>query len=77
MPEVHDSPNPSVAEHIRRFEETGGRPRLWRLIVSAGPEYAAYRTRTTREIPVVLLEPVGQRPPRNTAQSTSSLRPST
>ncbi|MEU7928948.1 nitroreductase family deazaflavin-dependent oxidoreductase [Micromonospora sp. NPDC049801] len=27
MPEVHDSPNTWVAEHIRRFEETGGRPR--------------------------------------------------
>ena len=39
--------------------------------------YAAYRTRTMREIPEVLLEPVGQRPPGNAAQSTSSLRPST
>jgi hypothetical protein len=27
MPEVHDSPNAWVTEHIRRFEETGGRPR--------------------------------------------------
>ncbi|MGI5523437.1 nitroreductase family deazaflavin-dependent oxidoreductase [Micromonospora sp. CA-259024] len=27
MPTVHDSPNAWVAEHIRRFEETGGRPR--------------------------------------------------
>ncbi|MFI0351408.1 nitroreductase family deazaflavin-dependent oxidoreductase [Actinomadura sp. 9N407] len=27
MAEVHDSPNAWVAEHIRRFEETGGRPR--------------------------------------------------
>ncbi|GAA3164117.1 nitroreductase family deazaflavin-dependent oxidoreductase [Planomonospora alba] len=136
MPGVHDSPNPWVAEHIRRFQETGGRPRpgvndlllttrgrrtgeprrtalvygldgdryvlvasdrgadrhpawylnlladpcvtvqvgteaftararpagaaerppLWRLMVSARPEYAAYQARTTREIPVVLLE---------------------
>lgn len=138
MPEVHDSPNAWVAEHIRRFEETDGRPRsgvndlllttrgrksgelrrtalvygrdgdlyvlaasnrgaehhpawylnlladpyvtvqigtetftararpateaerphLWRLMVSAMPEYAAYQERTTREIPVVLLERV-------------------
>ncbi|MFG2052111.1 nitroreductase family deazaflavin-dependent oxidoreductase [Micromonospora sp. NPDC048935] len=138
MPEVHDSPNAWVAEHIRRFEETGGRPRpgvndlllttrgrqtgklrrtalvfardgdhyvlaasnrgadrhpawylnlladpyvtvqvgtetfgayarpatagerphLWRLMVSARSEYAAYQQRSTREIPVVLLEPV-------------------
>ncbi|MEV4003406.1 nitroreductase family deazaflavin-dependent oxidoreductase [Actinomadura sp. NPDC049753] len=136
MPEVHDSPNAWVAEHIRRFEETGGRPRpgvndlllttrgrksgelrrtalvygrdgdryvvaasnrgadrhpawylnlladpnvtvqvgkdtftararrataaerprLWRLMVSAMPEYAAYQEQTSREIPVVLLE---------------------
>ena len=27
MPEVHDNPNAWVAEHIRRFEQTGGRPR--------------------------------------------------
>jgi deazaflavin-dependent oxidoreductase (nitroreductase family) len=138
IPEVHDSPNAWVTEHIRRFEETGGRPRpgvndlllttrgrksgelrrtalvyerdggryvlaasnrgadhhpawylnlladpyvtvqagtetfaararpatvaerphLWRLMVSAMPEYAAYQERTTREIPVVLLERV-------------------
>jgi len=138
MPEVHDNPNPWVVEHIRRFEETGGRPRpgvndlllttrgrktgelrrtalvygcdgdryvlaasnrganhhpawylnlladpyvtvqvgpetftararpaaeaerphLWRLIVSAMPQYAAYQERTTREIPVVVLERV-------------------
>jgi deazaflavin-dependent oxidoreductase (nitroreductase family) len=27
MPEVHDSPNAWIAEHIRRFEATGGQPR--------------------------------------------------
>ncbi|MEV4117494.1 nitroreductase family deazaflavin-dependent oxidoreductase [Micromonospora sp. NPDC049645] len=138
MPEVHDSPNAWVAEHIRRFEETGGRPRpgvndlllttrgrktgelrrtalvyerdgdryvlaasnrgadhhpawylnlladpyvtvqvgtetfrayarpatagerprLWHLMVSVRSEYAAYQQRITREIPVVLMEPV-------------------
>ncbi|MFF0152379.1 nitroreductase family deazaflavin-dependent oxidoreductase [Micromonospora sp. NPDC005203] len=137
MPEVHDSLNAWVAEHIRRFEETDGRPRpgvndlllttrgrrtgelrrtvlvyqrdgdryvlaasnrgadnhpawylnlladpyvtvhvgterfsayarpatagerpqLWRLMVSANSEYAAYQQQTTRTIPVVLLEP--------------------
>ncbi|MEV6246549.1 nitroreductase/quinone reductase family protein [Streptomyces sp. NPDC051742] len=24
---VHDNPNPRIADHIRRFEETGGHPR--------------------------------------------------
>jgi deazaflavin-dependent oxidoreductase (nitroreductase family) len=136
MPEVHDSPNNWIAEHIRRFEATGGqprpgindlllttrgrktgklrrtplvyqrdgdhyvlaasnrgadhhpawylnlladpqvtvqvgtetfttrarpastaeRPRLWRLWISAMPQYATYQEQTTREIPVVLLE---------------------
>jgi hypothetical protein len=27
MPRVHDSPDPWITEDIRRFEETGGRPR--------------------------------------------------
>jgi hypothetical protein len=27
MAQVHDSPNSWIAEHIRCFEETGGRPR--------------------------------------------------
>jgi deazaflavin-dependent oxidoreductase (nitroreductase family) len=136
MPEVHDSPSAWVAEHIRRFEETGGRPRpgvhdlllttrgrrtgelrrtalvyerdgnryvvaasnrgadhhpawylnlladpdvtvqvgtetfavrarpasaaerphLWDLMTSARSEYADYQRRTSREIPVVLLQ---------------------
>jgi deazaflavin-dependent oxidoreductase (nitroreductase family) len=138
MPEIHDSPNAWVAEHIRRFEETGGRPRpgvndlllttrgrktgnlrrtalvyqrdgdryvlvasnrgadrhpawylnlladphvtvqigietfaararpatmaerphLWRLVVSAMPQYADYQEQTAREIPVIVLERV-------------------
>lgn len=138
MPEVHDSPNPWVAEHIRHFEETGGRPRpgmndlllttrgrisgklrrtalvyerdgdryilaasnrgadhhpawylnlladphvtvqigmqsfaaqarpaapterprLWNLMVAAMPEYMAFQEQTTRQIPVILLEPM-------------------
>ena len=32
------------------------KPRLWRLMVSIWPEYEEYQTRTTREIPVVILE---------------------
>ncbi|WP_169806652.1 nitroreductase/quinone reductase family protein [Microtetraspora malaysiensis] len=34
------------------------RPHLWRLIVSAMPQYAVYQEQTTREILVVLLERV-------------------
>ncbi|MEV6777633.1 nitroreductase/quinone reductase family protein [Streptomyces syringium] len=134
---IHDNPAPWVADHIRRFEETGGRPRpgvadlllttrgrrsgllrrtalayvrdgdayvltasnagadrhpawylnllatpevtlqvgtatfpatarpataaesarLWPAVVAAMPSYAAYRTATTREIPLVLVTP--------------------
>ncbi|KUL47428.1 hypothetical protein ADL22_10210 [Streptomyces sp. NRRL F-4489] len=137
---VHDSPTPWVAAHIRRFEETGGRPRpgmndlllttrgrrsglprrtalayvragdayvltasnagadrhpawylnllatpdvtlqvgpaafpatarpataaeaarLRPLVIAAMPSYAAYRTTTTRDIPLVLATPAAQ-----------------
>lgn len=45
------------------------RPHLWRLMVSAMPEYATYQERTTREIPVVLLERV-QGPTTTSAANT-------
>ena len=35
------------------------KPRLWRLMASIWPEYDRYQTRTTREIPVVILERLG------------------
>ena len=137
---VHDNPTPWIADHIRRFEETGGHPRpgvadlllttrgrksgllrrtalayirdedayvltasnagadrhpawylnllatpevtlqvgaatfpatarpataaesarLWPVVVAAMPSYAAYRTATTREIPLVLVTPTGR-----------------
>ncbi|GHG75133.1 nitroreductase family deazaflavin-dependent oxidoreductase [Streptomyces griseocarneus] len=137
---IHDNPNPWVADHIRRFEKTGGRPRpgvadlllttrgrksgllrrtalayvrdgdayvltasnagadrhpawylnlmadpevtlqvgadtftatarpataaesarLWPTVVAAMPSYEAYRTATTREIPLVVVTPVGR-----------------
>jgi deazaflavin-dependent oxidoreductase (nitroreductase family) len=137
---VYDNPTPWIANHIRRFEETGGHPRpgvadlllttrgrksgllrrtalayvrdedayvltasnagadrhpawylnllatpevtlqvgaatfpatarpataaesarLWPAVVAAMPSYAAYRTATTREIPLVLVIPTGR-----------------
>jgi deazaflavin-dependent oxidoreductase (nitroreductase family) len=32
------------------------KPRLWQLMASIWPEYDTYQTKTTREIPVVILE---------------------
>jgi deazaflavin-dependent oxidoreductase (nitroreductase family) len=43
-----------------RAREAGGdeRERLWRAIVAQEASFAEYETRTTRRIPVVVLEPV-------------------
>jgi deazaflavin-dependent oxidoreductase (nitroreductase family) len=35
------------------------RQRLWSQVIAAAPGYAAYQTRTAREIPVVILTPDG------------------
>jgi deazaflavin-dependent oxidoreductase (nitroreductase family) len=39
------------------FEE---KPGLWRLMTSDWPDYDNYQKRTTREIPVVVLEPLAE-----------------
>ena len=41
---------------LARTAAASQRPRLWSLMVSIWPEYERYQTRTTREIPVVILE---------------------
>jgi deazaflavin-dependent oxidoreductase (nitroreductase family) len=38
------------------------RARLWPRIISRSPSYARYQERTSREIPLVLLEPFGSDP---------------
>ena len=35
------------------------RARLWRIMAGIWPDYDVYQTRTTREIPVVVIEPAG------------------
>ena len=57
-------PKVSVQVAGERFDATARtatarqKPRLWREMVSIWPEYERYQTRTEREIPVVILEPV-------------------
>ena len=57
-------PNVWVQVADDRFEATATtatsrqKPRLWREMASIWPEYEQYQTRTSREIPVVILEPV-------------------
>jgi deazaflavin-dependent oxidoreductase (nitroreductase family) len=44
---------------VRAVEVAGAeRERLWALVVEAFPMYAAYQRRTTRRIPLFVLEPV-------------------
>ena len=48
------------AKELRvRAREADGeeRERLWQELVAAVPDYAEYQTRTSRRIPVVVLEP--------------------
>ena len=55
-------PHVSVQVGDERFEALAQtatarqKPRLWRLMASIWPEYERYQTRTTRQIPVVILE---------------------
>ena len=42
-----------------RVATVAERERLWPLVVADHQNYAGYQTKTTREIPLVLLEPVG------------------
>jgi hypothetical protein len=41
-----------------RAATTEERARLWPLVTAEHKNYAGYQTKTTREIPLVLLEPV-------------------
>lgn len=43
-------------EALARTATARQKPRLWHLMVSIWPEYEKYQTRTTRRIPVVILE---------------------
>ncbi|MEU4427067.1 nitroreductase family deazaflavin-dependent oxidoreductase [Actinoplanes sp. NPDC024001] len=40
-----------------RIAAAGERPRLWQLMVTMMPSYREYETATTRDIPVVIIEP--------------------
>ena len=42
----------------RTAASPGERARLWKIVAATWPNYDAYQTRTDREIPVVILDPV-------------------
>lgn len=49
----------SVLEMRARVTAGDERVRMWELAVEQWPDYAEYQKQTDREIPVVVLEPVG------------------
>jgi deazaflavin-dependent oxidoreductase (nitroreductase family) len=50
-----------TVEAVRAREVDGAeRDRLWRLVCDAFPLYATYQRRTSRRIPVFVLEPAGE-----------------
>ena len=57
-------PNVRVQVGDKRFDATATtvtsgaeRDRLWKMMVSVLPEYAEYQTKTTRQLPVIVLTP--------------------
>jgi deazaflavin-dependent oxidoreductase (nitroreductase family) len=58
--------NPEVQVQVRdqrfaaraRTATAAEKPRLWKIVTSVWPNYDVYTTRTSRDIPVVILEPV-------------------
>jgi deazaflavin-dependent oxidoreductase (nitroreductase family) len=42
---------------IAHAASTAEKPRLWKLMNEVWPNYEVYQSRTTREIPVVVLTP--------------------
>lgn len=55
-PEVEVQVGPDVFTAHARTAEGPERDRLWEKVNEVWPHYAEYQTRTTREIPVVVLE---------------------
>jgi hypothetical protein len=51
---MRGKPKQRMRAHIANPEE---RARLWPLVTADHKNYAGYQTKTTREIPLVLLEP--------------------
>lgn len=49
------------AMKVREVKNAAERERLWKLAVAAFPPYAEYQTKTTRQIPVFVAEPISGR----------------
>jgi len=59
-PDVQVSYKGAPKQRMRaRVADRDERARMWPLVVGEYKNYGAYQTKTTREIPLVLLEPAG------------------
>jgi deazaflavin-dependent oxidoreductase (nitroreductase family) len=56
-PHVTLQDGPDVADYVARTVEGDERNRWWALAVEAYPPYEEYQAKTTRQIPVVVLDP--------------------
>ncbi|HTJ66663.1 MAG TPA: nitroreductase family deazaflavin-dependent oxidoreductase [Actinospica sp.] len=57
-PAVHVQVKDAKFEARARVAEGEERARLWRVMAEIWPDYDVYQTKTEREIPIVVLEPV-------------------
>jgi deazaflavin-dependent oxidoreductase (nitroreductase family) len=57
-PKVTAEIGTSTVELIARVAEDGERERIWAAQKAAYPGFADYERKTTRQIPVIILEPV-------------------
>ena len=60
------------AMRVREVNDGAERARLWKLAVAAFPPYEDYQAKTTRQIPVFVAEPAGDRAPRETSAAHGS-----
>ncbi|MGB2568828.1 nitroreductase/quinone reductase family protein [Micromonospora citrea] len=64
--EVLDSPTEWVAKRQPAAPTGDERERLWQLMTSLWPDYGRYQSKSSRQIPVVILQPTTdtEPPPR-------------
>lgn len=58
QPEVEVRVGPEVFTAVARTATAADRPALWKLMAGIFPTYESYRARSSREIPVVILDRV-------------------
>ncbi|MDI6104054.1 nitroreductase family deazaflavin-dependent oxidoreductase [Actinoplanes sp. NEAU-A12] len=56
-PDVTVQVGPRTIPAVARTATVAERPRLWQMMIAMMPSYQEYRRATTREIPLVILEP--------------------